>query len=51
MALLTKQAVDEQIQESFSALIDLSDKYNVQTMKMDIKQQIQLYLQELMMKN
>lgn len=41
MALLTKQAVDEQIQESFSALIDLSDKYNVQTMKMDIKQQIE----------
>lgn len=40
MALLTKQAVDEQIAESFDALITLSDKYNVDTMKRQLQAQI-----------
>lgn len=41
MALLTKALVDEQIRESFSALADLSDKYNVETLKNDLLQQIE----------
>ena len=41
MALLTKALVDEQIRDSFEALIDLSDKYNVNTMKNDLKRQIE----------
>lgn len=40
MALLTKQLVDEQIRESFSALTDLSSKYNVDTMRAELEQQI-----------
>ena len=41
MALLTKALVDEQIRESFSALANLSDKYNVETFKNDLLRQIE----------
>ena len=41
MALLTKALVDEQVRESFSALSDLSSKYNVETLKNDILRQIE----------
>lgn len=41
MALLTKALVDEQIRESFDALINLSDKYNVNTMRNELEKQIE----------
>ena len=41
MALLKKSLVEEQIRESFSALTDLSSKYNVNTMKNELNQQIE----------
>lgn len=41
MALLKKSLVEEQIRESFSALTDLSSKYNVDTMRNELNQQIE----------
>lgn len=41
MALLKKSLVEEQIRESFLALTDLSSKYNVDTMKNELNQQIE----------
>ena len=41
MALLKKSLVDEQVRESFSALTDLSFKYNVESMKNELNQQIE----------
>lgn len=41
MALLNKSLVDEQVRESFSALTDLSFKYNVESMRNELNQQIE----------
>lgn len=41
MALLKKSLVEEQIRESFLALTDLSSKYNVDTMRNELNQQIE----------
>ena len=41
MALLTKKLVDEQIRDSFEALGALSSKYNVDSMRQELNQQLQ----------